>query len=128
MPLWVGGPTDPLFPVDVAFGAAAIEQLVQRQAAQVQSGGGWATGSGCAGDAPRWWRWGAVLPGFPVASPFSVGVELKPPGVDQRWVRIWLLDRSALFTVHCRLVVRSAAVQRAGEVQAAYGAAAEWWV
>ena len=35
-----------------------------------------------------------------MASPLSIGIELQPPGVDQRWVRIWVLDAAA-----CRLVV-----------------------
>ncbi|MFN9610638.1 MAG: hypothetical protein ACK546_00560, partial [bacterium] len=29
-------------------------------------------------------------------SPLSIGIELQPPGVDQRWVRIWFA------TVECR--------------------------
>ena len=63
-----------------------------------------------------------------MASTLSVGVELQPPGVDQRWVRIWVLDRSAAPSARCRLVVRCAAVQRARELQAAHGAGAVWWV
>ena len=66
-----------------------------------------------------------------MASPLSVGIELQPPGVDQRWVRIWVLDRSAApsaSSARCRLVARCAAVQRARELQAAHGAGAVWWV
>lgn len=67
-----------------------------------------------------------------MASPLSIGIELQQAEVDRRWVRIWVLDRSATpsaaFSGRSRLVARSAAVQRAGELQAAYGAAVEWWV
>ena len=68
------------------------------------------------------------FPVSPMASPLSVGIELQPPGVDQRWVRIWVLDRSAAPSARCRLVARSAAVQRARELQAAHGAGEVWWV
>jgi hypothetical protein len=61
-------------------------------------------------------------------SPLSIGIELQPAGVDRRWVRIWVLDRSAAPSARCRLVVRSAALQRARELQAAHGACAVWWV
>jgi hypothetical protein len=61
-------------------------------------------------------------------SPLSIGIELQPAGVDRRWVRLWLLDGSAQPAAHCRLVVRSAAVRRARELQAAHGACAVWWV
>jgi hypothetical protein len=68
-----------------------------------------------------------------MASPLSIGIEIQPPGVDQRWVRIWVLDRSvatpsAAPSARCRLVARSAAVQRARELQAAHGAGEVWWV
>jgi hypothetical protein len=63
-----------------------------------------------------------------MASPLSVGIELQPPGVDQRWVRIWVLDRSATATARCRLVARSEALQRARELQVASGAGMVWWV
>jgi hypothetical protein len=58
----------------------------------------------------------------------SIGIELQPPGVDQRWVRLWLLDRSAAPSARCRLVLRSAALRWARELQAATGAGAVWWV
>ena len=38
----------------------------------------------------------------------SAGIELQPPGVDQRWVRIWVVDAAARPIARCRLVVRSA--------------------
>ena len=61
-----------------------------------------------------------------MASPLSIGIELQPSGVDQRWVRIWVLDRSATpssaSSAHCRPVARSAAVPKERELQAAYGA------
>jgi hypothetical protein len=63
-----------------------------------------------------------------MASPLSIGIELQPAGVDQRWVRLWLLDRSAAPSARCRLVVRSAALRRARELQVATGAGAVWWV
>ncbi|MFM7266218.1 MAG: hypothetical protein ACKOZW_11635 [Cyanobium sp.] len=63
-----------------------------------------------------------------MASSLSIGIELQPPGVDQRWVRLWLLDRSAQPSARCRLVMRSAVLRRARELQAAQGAAAVWWV
>jgi hypothetical protein len=63
-----------------------------------------------------------------MASPLSIGIELQPAGVDRRWVRLWLLDRAAAAAAPCRLVERSAAVQRARELQAANGAGAVWWV
>jgi len=63
-----------------------------------------------------------------MASPLSVGIELQPPGVDQRWVRLWLLDRSAIAAARCRLVLRSAALRRARELQAVTGAVEVWWV
>jgi len=43
-------------------------------------------------------------------------------------VRLWLLDRSAQPAARCRLVVRDAALRRARELQAAYGAGVVWWV
>jgi len=61
-------------------------------------------------------------------SPLSIGIELQPAGVDCRWVRLWLLDRSGTPSAPCRLVVRSAALRRAQELQAAHGACAVWWV
>jgi hypothetical protein len=61
-------------------------------------------------------------------SPLSIGIELEPAGVDRRWVRLWLLDRSAQPSARCRLVVRSAALRRARELQAASGAGVVWWV
>jgi len=39
-----------------------------------------------------------------------------------------LLDRSDAPSARCRLVARSAAVQRARELQAAHSAGAVWWV
>jgi hypothetical protein len=78
--------------------------------------------------APRWGRWGSALPGFPMASSLSVGIELQPPGVDQRWVRIWVLDAAARPLVPCRLVARSMAAGRARQLQAAYGAESIWWL
>jgi hypothetical protein len=39
---------------------------------------------------------------FPMSIPASVGVELQPPGVDARWVCIWMLDAEAL---HCHLAI-----------------------
>jgi hypothetical protein len=66
---------------------------------------------------------------FPMAlSPFSIGIELRPEGVDRRWVRVWLLDRSAQCSARCWLVVRSAVLRRARELQAASGSAVVWWV
>ncbi len=65
---------------------------------------------------------------FPMASPLSIGIELQPAGVDRRWVRLWLLDRSGAPSARCRLVVRSAALRRARELQAAHGAGEVWWV
>jgi hypothetical protein len=61
-------------------------------------------------------------------SPLSIGIELQPPGVDQRWVRLWLLDRSGPHSALCRLVLRSDALRRARELQAASGAGEVWWV
>ena len=84
-------------------------------------------GSGWAVDAPLG-RWSFALPGFPMASPLSIGIELQPAGVDRRWVRIWVLDRSGTPSARCRLVVRSAALRRARELQADQGAGALWWV
>jgi hypothetical protein len=63
-----------------------------------------------------------------MASPLSIGIELQPAGVDRRWVRPWLLDRSGAPSAHCRLVVRSAALRLARELQAAHGAREVWWV
>jgi hypothetical protein len=63
-----------------------------------------------------------------MASHLSVGIELRPIGVDRRWVRLWLLDRSAQPSAHCRLVLRTAALRRARELQAALGAGGVWWV
>jgi hypothetical protein len=63
-----------------------------------------------------------------MASPLSIGIELQPAGVDRRWVRLWILDRSAAPSALCRLVVRIAALQRAWELQVATGARAVWWV
>ena len=63
-----------------------------------------------------------------MASPLSVGIELQPPGVDRRWVRIWVLDAAARPLVPCRLVARSIAARRARQMQAAYGAESLWWL
>ena len=63
-----------------------------------------------------------------MTSPLSIGIELQPVGVDRRWVRLWLLDRSAAPSARCRLVLRSAALRRAQELQVAYGAGEVWWV
>ncbi len=63
-----------------------------------------------------------------MSSPLSIGIELQPAGVDRRWVRLWLLDRSATATARCRLVLRSAAMRRARELQVAQGAGEVWWV
>ncbi len=90
--------------------------------------GGRETGSGWAVDAPQWGRRASALPGFPMASTLSIGIELQPAWVDRRWVRLWLLDRSAAPSASCRLVVRSAALRRARELQAPHGAVAVWWV
>lgn len=57
-----------------------------------------------------------------MASPVSVGVELQPPAVDRRWVRIWMLDAAARPLTPCRLVARAVADRRARQPQAAYGA------
>jgi hypothetical protein len=74
-------------------------------------------------------RRGAVaLPGFPMASSLSIGIVLQPVGVDRRWVRLWLLDRSAQPSARCRLVERSAALRRTRKLQAASGAGAVWWL
>jgi hypothetical protein len=63
-----------------------------------------------------------------MASPLSIDIELQPAWVDRRWVRLWLLDRSDAPSARCRRVVRSAALQRAQELQAALGAGEVWWV
>jgi hypothetical protein len=63
-----------------------------------------------------------------MASHLSIGIELQPAGVDRRWVRIWVLDRSGTPSARCRLVVRSAALRRARELQVASGAGEVWWV
>ena len=63
-----------------------------------------------------------------MASHLSIGIELQPEGVDRRWVRIWVLDRSGTPSARCRLVVRSAVLRRARELQAAQRAGAVWWV
>jgi len=68
---------------------------------------------------PLWGVGPLPLPGFPMASPLSIGIEIQPAGVDRRWVRLWLLDRSAAPSARCRLVVRSAALRRARELQVA---------
>jgi hypothetical protein len=73
-------------------------------------------------------HWAVALPGFPMASSLSIGIELQPAGVDRRWVRLWILDRSGSPSARCWLVVRSAALRRARELQAAHGAGALWWV
>jgi hypothetical protein len=90
--------------------------------------GGRETGSGWAVDAPGGGAGPLPLPGFPMASPLSIGIELQPAGVDRRWVRLWLLDRSGAPSARCRLVLRSAALRRARELQVAHGADAVWWV
>jgi len=61
-------------------------------------------------------------------SPLSIGIELQPAGVDRRWVRLWLLDRSGTPSARCRLVLRSAALRRALQLQAVSGAGVVWWV
>jgi hypothetical protein len=61
-------------------------------------------------------------------SPLSIGIELQPPGLDRRWVRLWLLNRSDPHSALCRLVLRSAALRRARELQADSGAGEVWWV
>ena len=63
-----------------------------------------------------------------MASPLSIGIELQPAGVDRRWVRLWLLDRSASPSARCRLVLRSAALRRARELQVAFSAGEVRWV
>ena len=75
---------------------------------------------------PLWGAGPLLLTGFPMASPLSIGIELQPAGVDHRWVRLWLLDRSGAPSARCRLVVRSAAMRRARELQVAQGAEAVW--
>ncbi len=90
--------------------------------------GGEGTGSGWAMDVPGGGREAAAPHGFPMASPLSIGIELQPAGVDRRWVRLWLLDRSGARSARCRLVLRSAALRRARELQIAQGAGAVWWV
>jgi hypothetical protein len=62
------------------------------------------------------------------SSHLSVGIELQPIGVNQRCVRLWLLDRSAQPSACCRLVLRTAALRRARELQAAWGTGGVWWV
>ena len=73
-------------------------------------------------------RRAAVPSRFPMASPHSIGIELQPAGVDHRWVRLWLLDRSGAPSARCRLVVRNAPLRRAREQQVASGAVEVWWV
>ena len=85
------------------------------------------TGSCWAVDAPLG-RWAAALPGIPMASSLSIGIELQPAGGDHRWVRLWLLDCSAAPSARCRLVLRSAALRRARELQVAHGEGEVWWV
>jgi hypothetical protein len=63
-----------------------------------------------------------------MASPLSIGIELQPAGGDRRWVRLWLLDCSAAPSARCRLVLRSAALRRARELQVAHGEGEVWWV
>jgi hypothetical protein len=75
---------------------------------------------------PRWGRGTVALSGYPMASPLSIGIELQPAGVDRRWVRLWLLDRSGAPSARCRLVLRSAALRRARELQIAQGAGEVW--
>jgi hypothetical protein len=62
------------------------------------------------------------------SSHLSIGIELQPIGVDRRWARLWLLDRSAQPSARCRLVLRAAALRRARELQASCGAQGVWWV
>jgi hypothetical protein len=59
---------------------------------------------------------GRCLSGFPHGFPYSIGIELQPAGVDRRWVRLWLLDRSGAPSSRCRLVARSAALRWAWEL------------
>ena len=65
---------------------------------------------------------------FPMASPLSIGIDLQPAGVDHRWVRLWLLDRSGAPSARCRLVVRRAALRWARELQVADSAVEVWRV
>jgi hypothetical protein len=74
------GPCGAPFPVDFGYGLSL---------AWWQGRGGQATGAGSAADAPVG-RGAVALPGSSMASPLSVGIELQPPGVDRRWVRLWL--------------------------------------
>jgi hypothetical protein len=89
---------------------------MQGRAAQKQPEGRQGNRVGSRSDCPRWGRWGSALPGFPMASSLSVGIELRPPGVDQRWVRIWVLDAAAQPLVPCRLVARAVAAGRARQL------------
>jgi hypothetical protein len=63
-----------------------------------------------------------------MASPLSIGIELQPAGGDRRWVRLLPLDCSAASSVRCRLVLRSATLRRARELQVAHGEGDVWWV
>jgi hypothetical protein len=62
------------------------------------------------------------------SSHLSVGIELQPIGVDRRWARLWLLDRSAEPSARCRLVLRAAALRRARGLHVVADARAVWWV
>jgi len=124
----VAGSCGAPFPLDVRFDAAAIERPLQGQAAQEQPEGRPGNRVGSRSDCPHWGRWGSALPGFPMASPLSIGIELQPPGVDRRWVRIWVLDAAASPLAPCRLVARAVAAGRARQLQAAYSAESLWWL
>jgi hypothetical protein len=63
-----------------------------------------------------------------MASPLSIDIELQPVRGDRRWVRLWPLDCSAAPSARCRLVLRSAALRRARELQVAHGEGDVWWV
>jgi hypothetical protein len=72
-------------------------------------------------------RRGAVAhPGFSMA--FSPLRRHRAPASGGRspLVRLWLLDRSAQPSARCRLVLRTAALRRARELQATWGAGGLW--
>jgi hypothetical protein len=114
---WWGPWWGPRFSTDVRHGDRG---RCCARAASVERGQGnrIGLGDGC----PRWGRRATALTRFLMASPLSIGIELQPAGVDHLWVRLWLLDRSAAPSARCQLVVRSAAMRRARELQVAHGA------
>ena len=63
---------------------------------------------------------------FPMASLLSIGREIQSPGVDQRWVRIWLLDAAARPPDPCQLVARAVDARLARKLQAACGDESPW--